>query len=62
MNGKESGKLIAARIGIILVGVLLILGIVLISKAFFRGMLTGMALMGCIAVMIWMGRAMRGKR
>lgn len=62
MNGKEGGKLLAARIGIILVGILLIIGIVLISKAFFRGMLTGMALMGCVAVIIWMRRAMRGKR
>jgi len=43
----SSKKDVAGRIAIFIVGLLVILGIIVVSKAFFRGMLTGIALAGC---------------
>ena len=52
---------VAGKIAVFVVGLLVILGIVVVSKAFFRGMLVGVALAGCVITLIWMGRAMRRK-
>ena len=52
---------VAGKIVVFVVGLLVILGIVVVSKAFFRGMLVGVALAGCVITLIWMGRAMRRK-
>ena len=52
---------VAGKIAVLVVGILVILGITVVSKAFFKGMLVGVALAGCVITLIWMGRAMRRK-
>ena len=61
MTVGSSKKDVAGRIAIFIVGLLVILGIIIVSKAFFRGMLVGVALVGCIATLLWMSRSMRRK-
>jgi len=56
-----SKKDVAGRIAIFVVGLLVILGIIVVSKAFFRGMLSGIALAGCAVTIFWMMRTMRRK-
>jgi len=55
-------KDVAGKIAVFVVGLLVILGIIVVSKAFFRGMLAGVALAGCVFTLFWMSRAMRRKR
>ena len=55
-------KELAGRITVIVMGILIILGIVMISKVFYRGMLVGVALAGCAVTLLWMSRALKGKR
>ncbi len=55
-------KDVAGKIAVFIVGLLVILGIIVVSKAFFRGMLVGVALAGCVVTLFWMSRAMRRKR
>jgi len=57
----SSRKGVAGRIAVFIVGLLVILGIIIVSKAFFRGMLTGIALAGCAVTIFWMMRTMRRK-
>lgn len=59
VGGSKKG--VAGRIAIFVVGLLVILGIIVVSKAFFRGMLTGIALAGCAVTIFWMMRTMRRK-
>ena len=58
----SSKKGLAGKIAVFVVGLLVILGIIVVSKAFFRGMLSGIALAGCVITLFWMSRAMRRKR
>jgi hypothetical protein len=58
----SSKKGVAGKIAVFVVGLLVILGIIVVSKAFFRGMLSGIALVGCVITLFWMSRAMRRKR
>jgi hypothetical protein len=52
---------VAGKIAVFIVGLLVIVGIIVVSKAFFRGMLVGIALASCVITLIWMSRAMRRK-
>ncbi|MBA7624815.1 hypothetical protein ES703_32229 [subsurface metagenome] len=61
MTVGGSKKDVAGRIAIFVVGLLVILGIIIVSKAFFRGMLVGVALAGCAITIFWMMRTMRKK-
>ena len=61
MTVERSKKGVAGRIAVFVLGLLVILGIVIVSKAFFRGMLTGIALAGCAVTIYWMSRSMRRK-
>ena len=54
-------KDVAGRIAVFVLGLLVILGIIIVSKAFFRGMLVGVALAGCAVTIFWMSRSMRRK-
>jgi len=58
---ESSKKGVAGRIAVFIVGLLVILGIIIVSKAFFRGVLTGIALAGCAVTIFWMSRSMRRK-
>jgi len=60
VDGSKKG--LAGKIAVFVVGLLVILGIIVVSKAFFRGMLVGVALAGCVITIIWMSRAMRRKK
>jgi hypothetical protein len=53
---------LASRIAVIVAGVLIILGIVFVSKIFYRGMFTGIAL-ACFAMVVfyWITRRVRSK-
>ena len=53
---------LATRVGIIVAGILLILGIVFISKIFYRGMFTGIAL-ACFAMVVfyWITKCWRSR-
>ncbi len=62
MTVGSSKKGVAGRIAVFIVGLLVILGIIVVSKAFFRGMLTGIALAGCAVTIYWMMRTMRRKK
>jgi len=57
----SSKKGVVGRIAVFIVGLLVILGIIIVSKAFFRGMLVGVALAGCAVTIFWMSRAMKRK-
>jgi len=53
---------LAVRVGVIIAGILVIIGIVFVSKIFYRGMLTGVAL-ACFAMLVfyWMTRRVKNK-
>lgn len=55
-------KDLAVRVGVIIAGILVIAGIVFVSKIFYRGMLTGVAL-ACFAMLVfyWMTRRVKKK-
>ena len=50
------------RITIILVGILIIAGLIVMAKVFLKGMLAGIALAGCVIVLVWMSWSMRRGR
>ena len=64
MSGQGAKNRFANKILVVGVGILVIVGLVIMAKVFFRGMLIGVALAfaGCIIVLFWMSRSMRRKR
>jgi ABC-type uncharacterized transport system permease subunit len=64
MKGQSTKNRLANKILVVGVGILVIAGLVIMSKVFFRGMLIGVALAfaGCIITLFWMNRSMRRKR
>jgi len=58
MNSQRSKNRLANKILVAGVGLLIIVGLVIMAKVFFRGMVIGAALAvaGCIIVLFWMRR------
>ncbi len=54
---------LATRVAVLLVGILIIAGIVMISKVFFRGMLVGVALTFFVMIALyWISRNLRRRK
>ena len=64
MNSQRTKSRLASKILVVIVGVLIIAGLVIMAKVFFRGMLIGAALafVACIIILFWMRRSMREKQ
>ena len=59
---REAPRRFADRLVIAGIGLLMLVGIVAITKVFMRGFVAGVAvgMIACIVVLMWMSRAARG--
>ena len=64
MNIQRTKHRIVNKITVVAVGILVIAGLVVAAKIFFRGFIIGVALtlIACIIVIIWMKRSVRGDK
>lgn len=62
MNSQRAKDRSAKRILVGVLGILLILGMMVLTYVFLRGVLAGVVLAGCIIALFWLSRSMRRKR
>jgi hypothetical protein len=64
MNIQRAGHRIVNKVAVVAVGILVIAGLVVAAKIFFKGFVVGVAvaLVACIIVIIWMKRSVRGDK
>jgi hypothetical protein len=64
MNIQRTKHRIANKVAVVAVGILVIAGLVVAAKIFFKGFVVGVAvaLAACIIVIIWMKRSVRGDK
>jgi hypothetical protein len=61
MDGQRIKHRLANKIVVAGVGILIIVGLVIMSKIFLKGFLAGIAFAGCAVTILWMMRTMRRK-
>jgi hypothetical protein len=64
MNIQRARHRIVSKIAVVAVGILIIVGLVVAAKIFFRGFIIGVALtlIACIIVIVWMKRSAGGDK
>lgn len=64
MNIQRARHRIVSKITVVVVGILVIAGLVVAAKIFFRGFIIGVALtlIACIIVIVWMKRSAGGDK
>ena len=64
MNIQRAKHRIVNKITVVAVGILIIIGLVVAAKFFFKGFILGIAvaLVACIIVIIWMKRSVGGDK
>jgi len=64
MNIQRTRHRIVNKITVVAVGLLVIAGLVVAAKIFFKGFVVGVAvaLVACIIVIIWMKRSVKGDK
>jgi len=61
MSNQRAQDRSARRILVTVLGIIVIVGMMIISYVFMRGVMAGVVLAGCIIALFWMSRSMRRK-